>query len=84
MMHVLPLPTRCRLREIATVRLGEDGDGLYDDVAHALGADAGTLRGGGGAAGAYAGANRPAAGRAARRGPATGAVDPGRAIGRSV
>lgn len=30
-VHVLPLPTRRRLREIATVRLGGP-DGLYDDI----------------------------------------------------
>jgi MoxR-like ATPase len=37
-VHVLPLPTRRRLREIATVRLGDADDGLYDDVMRALAA----------------------------------------------
>jgi MoxR-like ATPase len=37
-VHLLSLPTRRRLREIATVHLGATGDGLYDDVALALAA----------------------------------------------
>lgn len=40
-VHVLPLPTRGRLREIATVRLGGADDGLYDDVVRALAAPQG-------------------------------------------
>jgi MoxR-like ATPase len=35
-VHVLPLPTPARLREIAEVRLGPDGDGLYEEVVRAL------------------------------------------------
>jgi MoxR-like ATPase len=35
-VHVLPRPTRRRLRDIAGVRLGPDGDGLYEEVVRAL------------------------------------------------
>jgi len=35
-VHVLPLPTRRRLRRIATVRFGKAADGLYDEVIQAL------------------------------------------------
>ena len=35
-VHVLPLPTRRRLREIALVQLGPPVDSLYDDIVRAL------------------------------------------------
>ena len=35
-VHVLPQPTRQRLRDIAEVRLGAAGDGLYEEVVSAL------------------------------------------------